>query len=81
MFVEGGEVRITEPSVKGVAPAPAVLKSGEFYARKADQKGALAATPAAELRLRAAEDHFSIRCPRASRVTRSARSSPSASRR
>ncbi len=45
VFVEGGAVRITEPAVKGVAPAPAVLKSGEFYARKADQKGALAARP------------------------------------
>jgi hypothetical protein len=45
VFVEGGAVRITEPAVKGAAPAPAVLKGGEFYARKADQKGALAARP------------------------------------
>ncbi len=45
VFVEGGEARLIEPPAKGVAPAPLRLKSGEFFTRKADRKGAVAPRP------------------------------------
>lgn len=46
VFVEGGEARVVEPAAKGAAaPPPVRLKTGEFYARKADQKGAVAQRP------------------------------------
>ena len=80
MFVEGGEARITEPAVKGAAPAPACSKSGEFYTRKADQKGAVARTPAADLRRRAAED-ISRPAALASRALQGARGPAQAPRR
>jgi hypothetical protein len=48
VFVEGGEARVIEPAAKrGAAGAPLRLKTGEFYARKADQKGAMAPRPSA----------------------------------
>jgi hypothetical protein len=47
VFVEGGEARVNEPPAKGAAAAPLRLKSGEFYSRKADQKGAVAPRPSA----------------------------------
>ena len=45
VFVESGEVRITESAVKGAAPPPVRLMGGEFYTRKAEQKGAVAPRP------------------------------------
>jgi hypothetical protein len=45
VFVEGGEARIIEHPAKGASPPPLILKSGEFYTRKADQKGAVAPRP------------------------------------
>ena len=45
VFAEGGETRIIEPATKGAAPPPLRLKSGEFYSRKADQKGTVASRP------------------------------------
>ena len=45
VFVESGDARITEPAPKGTAAAPLRLKGGEFYSRKADQKGAVAPRP------------------------------------
>ena len=47
VFVEGGEARVSEPPAKGAAAAPLRLKGGEFYSRKADQKGAVAPRPSA----------------------------------
>ena len=43
VFVEGGEARIIEHP--GASSPPLILKSGEFYTRKADQKGAVAPRP------------------------------------
>jgi len=45
VFVESGGARLIEPAAKGVAPGPLRLKSGEFYTRKAEQKGAVAPRP------------------------------------
>lgn len=48
VFVEGGEARLTEPAAKAKgagAPAPLRLKSGEYYTRKAEQKGVVAPRP------------------------------------
>jgi len=45
VFVEGGEARIIEAPSKGASPPPLNLRSGEFYTRKADQKGAVAPRP------------------------------------
>ena len=45
VFVESGEARVTEPPAKG---APMQIKSGQFYVRKADQKGAIAPRPSPE---------------------------------
>jgi hypothetical protein len=39
IFVESGEVRIAEGFVKATPTSPIRLKGGEFYGRKADQKG------------------------------------------
>jgi hypothetical protein len=45
VFVEGGEARVIDPPAKGAAPAPLRLKSGEYYTRKAEQKGSVASRP------------------------------------
>ena len=45
MFVETGEVRLTEGFVKASPTSPVRLRAGEFFNRKADQKGATAARP------------------------------------
>jgi len=45
VFVESGEMRLVESPAKGGASAPLRLKSGEFYTRKAGQKGAVAQRP------------------------------------
>lgn len=47
VFVESGEARVIEPPAKGAAPAPLRLKGGEYYTRKAEQKGAVAPRPSA----------------------------------
>src|SRR5262245_2603207 len=49
VFVETGDARLTEAAskAKGVAPAgPIRLKTGEYYSRKAEQKGVVASRPA-----------------------------------
>ena len=45
MFVESGEVRLTEGFVKASPTSPVRLRGGEYFNRKADQKGATAARP------------------------------------
>jgi hypothetical protein len=45
VFVESGETRIVEAPAKGGASAPLRLKGGEFFTRKAGQKGAVAPRP------------------------------------
>ena len=45
MFVETGEVRLTEGFVKASPTSPVRLRAGEFFNRKADQKGATAVRP------------------------------------
>jgi hypothetical protein len=45
MFVETGEVRVAEGFVKASPTSPVRLRGGEFFSRKADQKGATAARP------------------------------------
>lgn len=41
MYVEGGELRLAEGLAKAVNSSPVQLKGGQFYARKADQKGVI----------------------------------------
>jgi hypothetical protein len=45
VFVESGETRLVESPAKGGASAPLRLKGGEFFTRKAGQKGAVAPRP------------------------------------
>jgi len=45
VFVESGETRVVETPARGGASAPLRLKGGEFYTRKAGQKGAVAPRP------------------------------------
>jgi hypothetical protein len=45
MFVETGEVRLTEGFVKASPTSPVRLRGGEFFSRRIDQKGAAAARP------------------------------------
>jgi hypothetical protein len=45
MFVETGEVRVADGFVKATPTSAVRLRGGEFYSRKADQKGAAAARP------------------------------------
>lgn len=45
VFVESGDARVIETSAKGAPPPPLRLKGGEFYTRKAEQKGAIAPRP------------------------------------
>lgn len=45
VFVESGEARLVETPARGGASAPLRLKGGEFYTRKAGQKGAVAPRP------------------------------------
>ena len=47
LFVETGEVRVAEGFVKAGPTSAVRLKGGEFFARKVDTKGAIAARPAA----------------------------------
>jgi hypothetical protein len=46
MFVESGEVRVAEGFAKASPASPVRLRGGEFFTRKADQKGAIAPRPA-----------------------------------
>ncbi len=46
MFAETGEVRIAEGFVKASPASPVRLRGGEFFSRKADAKGTIAARPA-----------------------------------
>jgi hypothetical protein len=46
MFVESGEVRVAEGFAKASPASPVRLRGGEFFSRKADQKGAIAGRPA-----------------------------------
>jgi hypothetical protein len=46
MFVETGEVRIAEGFVKAAPTSPVRLRGGEFFSRKAETKGTIAARPA-----------------------------------
>jgi len=45
MFVESGEVRFADGFAKGAATSPVRVRSGEFYSRRAGQKGAVAPRP------------------------------------
>ena len=45
IFVESGEMRVAEGFVKASPTSPVQLRGGEFFSRKADQKGAIAARP------------------------------------
>jgi hypothetical protein len=45
VFVESGEARLIEPAAKGAASGPLRLKNGEFYTRKAEQRGTVAPRP------------------------------------
>jgi len=45
MFVEAGEVRLAEGFVKASPTSPVRLRGGEFFTRKVDQKGTIAARP------------------------------------
>jgi hypothetical protein len=45
IFVEAGEVRLAEGFVKASPSSPVRLRGGEFFARRADQKGATVARP------------------------------------
>src|SRR5262245_4540234 len=45
LFVEAGEVRLTEGFAKASPASPVRLRGGEFFARKVDQKGVVAARP------------------------------------
>jgi hypothetical protein len=46
IFVESGEVRVAEGFVKASPASPVRLRGGEFFTRKVDQKGVIAARPA-----------------------------------
>jgi hypothetical protein len=46
MFVESGEVRVTEGFAKASPASPVRLRGGEFFTRKVDQKGVIAPRPA-----------------------------------
>lgn len=48
LFVERGALRLAEGFVKAAPTSPLALGAGQFYARKADQKGSLQGRPAAE---------------------------------
>ena len=45
VFVESGEMRLAESPARGGASAPLRLKGGDFFTRKAGQKGAVAPRP------------------------------------
>lgn len=45
MFVETGEARIAEGFVKAVPSSPIRLRSGEFYTRRAEQRGSIQPRP------------------------------------
>jgi hypothetical protein len=45
LFVESGEVRLAEGFAKAAPTSPVRVRGGEFYSRKADQKGAVAPRP------------------------------------
>ncbi len=47
MFVEAGEARIADGFVKASPTSPARLRGGEFFSRRVDAKGTIAARPAA----------------------------------
>lgn len=47
LFVESGEVRLAEGFGKAATTAPIRVRAGQFYARKADQKGVVQPRPAA----------------------------------
>lgn len=46
MFVETGEVRLAEGFVKASPASPVRLRGGEFFSRKTDTRGTIAARPA-----------------------------------
>lgn len=46
MFVEAGEARVAEGFVKASPTSPVRLRGGEFFSRKVDQRGTIAARPA-----------------------------------
>jgi hypothetical protein len=46
MFVEAGEVRVAEGFVKASPTSPVRLRGGEFFTRKAEGRGSVAARPA-----------------------------------
>jgi hypothetical protein len=47
MFVEAGELRLAEGFAKATRDSPTRLRGGQFYSRRADQRGSTQARPAA----------------------------------
>jgi hypothetical protein len=47
LFVERGEVRLTEGFVKATPASPVIVRAGQFYSRKGGENGAIHARPGA----------------------------------